>query len=289
MREIYVKAKAKINLTLEVLDKREDNYHNIKSIFQALSLHDDIKIEKTDDNEFVLETNVEKINNHQNIVYKAYVALKERFDSVTGVKVTLDKKVPMQAGLGGGSADGAAFLLAMNRLFELNLSLEELKDIGKRLGADVVPCLYDHAVIAEGIGDEITEIDTDFEYDIVIIKPEISCDTKEMYERLDSMEKEEKPYGFDTVVQALKDHNVKQIAENLYNDFEVAMHDRTLIERIKDEFAANGALGSLMTGSGSCVFGIFENRKTALSAYEALKNKYETYICTSCNVWEEQL
>ena len=283
MREIYVKAKAKVNLTLEVLNKREDGYHNIKSVFQALSLHDDIKIEKTDGDTFELETNVEKINNNQNIVYKAYSALKERFACITGVKVTLDKKVPMQAGLGGGSADCAAFLQAMNQLFELKLSLEELKEIGKNLGADVVPCLYDHAVIAEGIGDEITEIDTDFEYDMVIIKPVISCNTKEMYEKLDCMEKTKESCGTDMVVQALKEHNVKQIAENLYNDFEIAMQDSTLIRRIKEEFSANGALGSLMTGSGSCVFGIFEDKETALSAYDALKNKYETYICTSCN------
>ncbi|MDO4474719.1 MAG: 4-(cytidine 5'-diphospho)-2-C-methyl-D-erythritol kinase [Eubacteriales bacterium] len=283
MKEIYIKAKAKVNLTLEVLNKREDGYHNIKSIFQALSLHDDLKIEKIDDDVFELDTNVEKINNNQNIVYKAYTALKERFESITGVKVTLEKKVPMQAGLGGGSADCAAFLLAMNRLFELGLSMEELKEIGKKLGADVVPCLYDHAVIAEGIGDEITEIDTDFEYDIVIIKPVISCNTKEMYEKLDCMEKTKESCGTDMVVQALKEHNVKQIAENLYNDFEIAMQDSTLIRRIKEEFSANGALGSLMTGSGSCVFGIFEDKETALSAYDALKNKYETYICTSCN------
>lgn len=283
MREIYVKAKAKVNLTLEVLNKREDGYHNIKSIFQALSLHDDLKIEKIDDDVFELDTNVEKINNNQNIVYKAYTALKERFEDITGVKVTLEKKVPMQAGLGGGSADCAAFLLAMNRLFKLGLSMEELKEIGKKLGADVVPCLYDHAVIAEGIGDEITEIDTDFEYDIVIIKPVISCNTKEMYEKLDCMEKTKESCGTDMVVQALKEHNVKQIAENLYNDFEIAMQDSTLIRRIKEEFSANGALGSLMTGSGSCVFGIFEDKETALSAYDALKNKYETYICTSCN------
>lgn len=283
MKEIYVKAKAKVNLTLEVLNKREDGYHNIRSIFQALSLHDDLKIEKTDDDAFELDTNVEKINNNQNIVYKAYAALKERFESITGVKVTLEKKVPMQAGLGGGSADCAAFLLAMNRLFELGLSMEELKEIGKKLGADVVPCLYDHAVIAEGIGDEITEIDTDFEYDIVIIKPVISCNTKEMYEKLDCMEKTKESCGTDMVVQALKEHNVKQIAENLYNDFETAMLDSALIRQIKEEFTARGALGSLMTGSGSCVFGIFGDKKTALSAYDALKNKYETYICTSCN------
>lgn len=283
MKEIYIKAKAKVNLTLEVLNKREDGYHNIKSIFQALSLHDDLKIEKIDDDVFELDTNVEKINNNQNIVYKAYTALKERFEDITGVKVTLEKKVPMQAGLGGGSADCAAFLLAMNRLFKLGLSMEELKEIGKKLGADVVPCLYDHAVIAEGIGDEITEIDTDFEYDIVIIKPVISCNTKEMYEKLDCMEKTKESCGTDMVVQALKEHNVKQIAENLYNDFEIAMQDSTLIRRIKEEFSANGALGSLMTGSGSCVFGIFEDKETALSAYDALKNKYETYICTSCN------
>ncbi len=155
MNKIYSKARAKINLNLIVLNKREDNYHNIKSIFQKINLYDELYITKTENNSFELETNIEEINNKENIIYKAYNKLKEKYSFITGVKVKLNKKIPMQTGLAGGSTDCASFILSMNKLFNLNLSKKEIVDIGKSLGADVIQCFYNNAIMAEGIGDII--------------------------------------------------------------------------------------------------------------------------------------
>ncbi len=149
LKGIYTKARAKINLTLEVIGKREDNYHNIKSVFQKINLYDELYIQKTKTNEIKIRSNTKELNNKKNILYKAYEKLKETNPNITGIEVRLNKKIPMQAGLAGGSTDCASFLLGMNQLFDLKLSKEEIKNIGKSLGADVVPCLYNKAVLAE--------------------------------------------------------------------------------------------------------------------------------------------
>ncbi len=178
MEKIYVKARAKINLNLEVLEKRPDNYHNIKSVFQKINLYDEMYINKTDTNIIEINTNVEELNNSENIICKAYDMLKAEFNQISGLKVLLKKNIPMQAGLGGGSTDCAAFLLCVNKLFNLKLSKNKIEEIAKKLGADVVPCLYNKAVLAEGIGEIITPIDTNFKYHMLIIKTETHCSTK---------------------------------------------------------------------------------------------------------------
>lgn len=289
MEEIYVKARAKINLNLEVLDKREDNYHNIKSVFQKINLYDEMYIKKTNSNKFELQTNIESINNSENIIYKAYVKLKEKFKNITGIKVILNKKIPMQAGLAGGSTDCASFILGITKLFNLGLSKNEIESIGKSLGADVVPCLYNRAVIAEGIGDIITTINTNFKYYMVIIKPKISCNTREMYKRIDEENQIKKIDKTNEIVRALQKNDTKLIANNLYNSFEDVMQDKKIMQIIKDELIKNGAIGSLMTGSGSCIYGIFEDKQMAKYAYKRLKEKYEIYICTSYNSKREEV
>lgn len=282
MEEIYIKARAKINLNLEVLGKREDNYHNIKSIFQKINLYDEIKIKKLKIDKFKMITNIKELNNKENIIYKAYKKLKEKYEQIKGIEIKLNKRIPIQAGMAGGSTDCAAFIVAMNKLFSLNLSKEKMKTLGKELGADVVPCFYNRAVIVEGIGDIVTKIDTNFKYYIVIIKPEISCNTKEMYNRLDEKEIKQK----DTtkkIIKALENHDIKILSNNLYNVFEEVIENKEIIKELKEELIKYGAISSLMTGSGSAVYGIFKDKQTAKNAYEKLKDKYNTYICTSYN------
>ena len=285
MNQVYIKARAKINLTLEVLDKREDNYHNLKSVFQKVNLYDELYIYKTNSNNFELETNIDELNNKENIIYKAYVKLKEKFNQVTGVRVVLNKRIPMQAGMAGGSTDCASFLLGMNKLFKLNLTKNELVSLGKSLGADVVPCLYNKAILAEGIGDIITKINTNFKFYIVIIKPELSCNTGEMFRKLDSRQRILKIDNSNNIIKALENNNIELLSSNLYNTFEEVVE----AESIKAELIKNKALSALLTGSGSCVFGIFRNKEEAKSAYKNLKNKYKTYICTSYNSLREEI
>ena len=197
------------------------------------------------------------------------------------MKVTLNKKIPMQAGMGGGSTDCASFILSINKLFDLQLTKKEIENISKNLGADVVPCLYNKAILAEGIGDIITPIETNFKYYLVIVKPEISCNTKEMYQKIDSKKHIEKDTT-NTIIEALENNNVKRFKDSLHNTFEDVIEEEE-IQEIKSEMMENNAIASLMTGSGSCVYGIYENKKLAQKAYNHLKEKYKTYICTSYN------
>ncbi len=289
MEEIYIKARAKINLNLEVVGKREDNYHNIQSVFQKINLYDEIYIKKVPTKDIELKTNIEELNNKENIIYKAYQILKQKHKNITGIQVIINKKIPMQAGLAGGSTDGASFILGMNQLFNLKLSKQQIEEIGRNLGADVVPCFYQKAVLAKGIGDKITNIATNFKYYIVLIKPKINCNTKEMFEKIDQKEKKLKQQTSCTnnIIQALEQHKLDLLAPNLYNQFEEVVEPKSMIENLKKEFIKQGAIGSLMTGTGSCVYGLFQNKQKAKIAYHRLKNKYQTYICTSYNVAKE--
>lgn len=283
MDEIYAKARAKINLNLEVIGKREDNYHNIKSVFQKISLYDELYIKKTKTNDIKLQTNVEELNNKENIIYKTYLILKEKYKDITGIEVNLNKKIPMQAGMAGGSADCASFILSMNQLFDLKLAKKEMEEIGKKLGADVVSCFYNKAVKVEGIGDIITPIRTNMKYYLVIIKPEISCSTKEMYKKIDESNPIKQPDNSDKIVEALENNKIESLTRNLYNIFEYVIKEKQIIQTIKKELTKQGAIGSLMTGSGSCIYGIFQNKQMAKLAYNSLRKQYETYIGISYN------
>ena len=290
MEEIYIKARGKINLNLEILDKREDGYHNLKSVFQKINLYDEIIIKKANNGDKLeLQTNIEALNNQDNIIYKAYEKLRQRYKKITGIKVVLNKKIPMQAGLAGGSTDCASFILAINKLFDLKLKKQDIIDIGKSLGADVVPCLYNSAVIGEGIGDIITKINTDYKYYLVLIKPNKSCSTKELFKILDENKQRKTIDTTDEIVKAIQEKDIKLIAKNLYNRFEYVMPDKELFQNLKEELLKNGAIGASMTGSGSCVFGIFENKQKAKKAYKNLKEKYETYYCISYNSKREEM
>lgn len=284
MEEKYIKARAKVNLNLEILGKREDNYHNLESVFQKVNLYDEIYIKKTPTDDFKLNINVKELNTKENIIYKAYVKLKEKYKAISGIEVTVNKKIPMQAGMAGGSTDCAAFIIAMNKLFDLKLTKKEIESLGKSLGADVVPCFYNKAVKAEGIGEIITNIDTHFKYYMVIIKPEIACNTKEMFQKLDTEEGIQQLHTSENIIKALENKDIHLLANNLYNVFEEVIQEKEIIQDIKKELIKNGALQALMTGTGSCVYGIFEDKQSAKDAYIALKDNYQTYICTSYNV-----
>lgn len=283
MDKIYTKARAKVNLTLNVLNKRPDNYHNIDSVFQKINLYDELYIEKTDTDSLEIITNLKKVELEKNIIYKAYVKLKEKYPEIKGIRVILNKKIPTEAGMAGGSTDCASFILAINKMYNLNLSEEKLIEIGKKLGADVCPCYYNTAVKAEGIGEVITKIDTYFKYYILIIKPKISCSTKDMFNKLDETENFRRKDVSAPVETALKTNDISVLCDNLYNVFEEVISEKELIKSIKNELMENGALGALMTGSGSCVYGIFKDKAEAKQAYKILKEKHEIYICTSYN------
>lgn len=280
MEKLYTKAYGKVNLTLNILHKREDGYHNLESVFQRISLYDELYIEKNNLNTLVLHCNISSLETEKNLIWKAYQKLREKFKTISGVTVTLTKHIPMEAGLGGGSADCAHFILAMNTLFSLHMSTEELIHFGMQLGADVPSCLFKGCIKGEGIGEKITPIHTHMKYYMVIIKPTFSCSTKEMFEKLDEKNVLQKDCT-EVVIHALETSNLNSLTSNLYNAFEEVLFDK--IDVMKNDLKHCGALNSLLAGSGSCVFGIFENKKRAKEAYLHLKTKYETYFAFSYN------
>ncbi len=242
MEEIYLKARAKVNLNLEVLEKRKDNYHNIQSVFQKINLYDELYIKKTKTGKIEIDTNINELQNEENIISKAYKVLKNRNEAITGVRVKLIKKIPMQAGLAGGSTDCASFILGMNKLFDLKLTKMEIEEIGKNLGADVPPCFYNKAVKAEGIGEIITPINTNFKYYFVIIKPKVSFSTKEMYQKIDDQKKVYTLEKTNNIKQALEQQKLELLVQNLYNTFEDVIPNKDIIQNIKNELIEQGAM-----------------------------------------------
>ena len=242
MEEIYLKARAKVNLNLEVLEKRKDNYHNIQSVFQKINLYDELYIKKTKTGKIEIDTNINELQNEENIISKAYKVLKNKNEAITGVSVKLIKKIPMQAGLAGGSTDCASFILGMNKLFDLKLTKMEIEEIGKNLGADVPPCFYNKAVKAEGIGEIITPINTNFKYYFVIIKPKVSFSTKEMYQKIDDQKKVYTLEKTNNIKQALEQQKLELLVQNLYNTFEDVIPNKDIIQNIKNELIEQGAM-----------------------------------------------
>lgn len=284
MNRIYLKARAKINLTLNVLEKRPDNYHNIESVFQKISLYDELFIKKNDNDCLYLECNLKELENQSNILNKTFNALKKEFPQISGVNVKLVKHIPLQAGLGGGSTDCASFILGMNSLFNLNASEEKLVEIGKSLGADVVPCMY-NLVKSEGIGDIVTKLKSNLTYYILLMKPNYECNTRIMYEKLDSNPNLVQKYNTNDVINILKNGNITDLQGKLYNVFENVIEEKDELNKIKNDFLFSGAIDTLLSGSGSCIYGIYETKKDANKAFDYLKSKYncKIYKCISCN------
>lgn len=275
MNEIYLKPAAKVNLTLNVKNKRKDGYHNLESIFQKITLYDELKLKKS--SAFKLTTNIEELNNEDNILYKTYKEIKNSYD-IKGVEITLIKHIPMQAGLGGGSTDAASFIKGINKLYNLNMTLEEMSSLGVKIGADVVPCLHNNTFLAEGIGNIITKINTDITIYYLIIKPSSHNKTKDMFTKIDSLKSKNNNKNQE-IIKYLEENNLNKISSNIYNDFELVSTNFEEINNIKKDLITNGALNASLTGSGSCIYGIFDSSTIRDNAYNKLKNKYEIYSC----------
>jgi len=270
-------AYAKINLNLIVKDKIEDGKHHLDSVFHKISLCDEIEIEENYLDKCVISCNIKELEN-DNLILKAFEMLKEEYE-IPGLDVKLTKKIPMQAGLGGGSTDVATFILMVNEYFDLKMTFEELNSLGKSLGSDVVPCYYDQPVLGEGIGNIITPIVSNMDFNLIVIKPELECNTGLMYRKLDELENREIPDNSNLVIKALEENDLDLLVENLFNSFEEVVD----CKEIKKDLLDSGAVGALLCGSGSCVFGIYRNKKEAEAASRILSNKYLTYVCESIN------
>lgn len=263
---------AKINLGLDVTGKRPDGYHELRMVMQMINLYDKIEIIKLETPEIIVETNLSFLPvNENNIVYKAAQLLMNKFQLTQGVRIVLEKHIPVAAGMAGGSSDAATVLYGMNKLFSLGMTKKQMMEEGVKLGADVPYCVLRTTALSEGIGEILTTLPPMPKCHIVIAKPGISVSTKAVFGKLRVNEIEEHP-DIDGIVEAIKAGSLTDIANRLGNTLEeVTIKDYPVIAQIKEEMIAQDALGALMSGSGPTVFGIFDDEKKAKNAYTVLK------------------
>ncbi len=272
MNKLELKALGKINLGLDVLGRRENGYHDVRMVMQTLYLYDNVTLTKKATPGIEIESNLFYLpKNEENIAWKAAKLLMDEFDIKEGIKIHLDKHIPVAAGMAGGSSNAAAVLYGMNQMFRLGLSPKDLMDRGVKLGADVPYCIMRGTVLAEGIGEKLSPLPPLPKCYILIAKPPISVSTKMVYEKLDSCEIKEHP-DIDGILDGLKAQDLKKVASSMGNVLEkVTIEAYPVIARIKECMLESGALGSMMSGSGPTVFGIFEDRKTAKEAFSKVK------------------
>lgn len=271
MNAVEIRARAKINLSLDVLRKREDGYHDVKMIMQLVELHDRVLLEIVPEGIHVITDCPWLPSGSRNIAYKAAELMKSCCDIKGGVRINIKKRIPVAAGLAGGSSDAAAVLKGMNRLFKLKLSESELVDIGKQVGADVPYCIKGGTMLAEGIGEILTGLSSLPKLSILLVKPKVHISTKWVYENLDLSEVKKRP-DTEMLIKAIDEKNIAVLCQNMVNVLETVTIKRYgVINEIKSRLNSLGAVGSLMSGSGPTVFGVFEDKRQALSAYKALK------------------
>lgn len=273
MNRISLKAYAKINLGLDVLGTLENGYHEVRMVMQSIDIYDKINISKNRTGEINIKTNLSFLpTGPDNLVYKAAKLIKDEFEISYGVDIDLYKFIPVAAGMAGGSTDAAAVLKGINRLFGLGLSEEELMARGAKLGADVPYCIMGGTALAEGIGEKLTRLKPCPRCYVVIGKPGISVSTKYVYDNLIVDENTVHP-DIDGIIDSINNDDIGGVADKLGNVLEsVTENAYPVIRDIKDIMIKEGALNSMMSGSGPTVFGIFDDRDKAVRCREVLRN-----------------
>ena len=290
-----VKACAKINLCLDVLSRRSNGYHDVEMVMTNIDIADVLEIRELEEKKISLICNNKDLaTDETNLIYKAIVLLRRETKRDFGVEVRLEKNIPMEAGMAGGSADAAATLKAVNELFQLGISTDRLLELGAGLGADIPFCIMGGTALAEGIGEKLTKLKPVPKLKLLIAKPKAGLSTKLVYENLDidNMNKT----GFKhkdvremvSIIESDEADDIKtlQIAKALNNILEVpSLRLLPLIAEIKQIMNDNNCLGSLMSGSGTAVFGIFDNDSDILGAKAVLeKDDRINYIATATTV-----
>ena len=276
MTTLYEGAFAKLNLTLDVLGKREDGYHDIKSVMQTVSVRDDIEIDVDTGKPWCLLCTDEEIpTDERNLAWKA---ARVYFDAIgkepDGIEIRITKRIPSQAGMGGGSADAAAVLRALNRHYGHPLSIVALAELGASVGSDVPFCVLCGTAMVEGRGERLRKIADMPDCFFVICKPEFSSSTPELYQKLDQLEGYKHPDN-NAMESALLAGDLGKVCENLYNVFDpVVTKDHLELNYIKSIFNSYGAIGQQMTGSGSAVFCIVTEFEYAAVICNMLKENY---------------
>ena len=281
MTTLYEGAFAKVNLTLDVLGKRKDGYHDLQSVMQAISIRDDVEIDVDTNQPWTLNCSMEGIpEDETNLAWKAaevFYAATGR--TTTGLAIRITKRIPMQAGLGGGSADAAAVLRALNQHYGNPLSILALAEIGAQVGSDVPFCVLCGTAMVEGRGEKLRKLPDLPDCFFVVCKPDFSSSTPELYQKLDSSVIAHRPNN-QAMESALLAGDLQKIADNIWNVFDpVVTKDHLELNYIKSIFNSYGAVAYQMTGSGSAVFGIVTEFEHAAVICNMLKDNYpQVYI-----------
>jgi len=270
-------AYAKINLSLDIVSKMDDGYHNLKTIMQTVSLSDEITVECTPGEGFSVDAGLPYIpGDERNIAAKAALAFFE-FTGIKGyhINIGIKKNIPVCAGLGGGSTDGACVLRLLDKMFKTGLGRKSLEVLGNTIGSDVPFGIDGGTKLAEGRGERLTDLPLLPHCHIVICKPPFSCSTPELFGLIKCEKISARP-DTDGIIKALECGDLGGVARRMYNVFEdVLPRGKFEIAEIKSKMLDFGALGSVMTGSGPAVFGVFDNKENATTAYQQLKEDYD--------------
>jgi len=279
---MIIKAPAKINLFLEVLNKRKDGYHNIETLFLKIKLFDKLKLRLRKTGIIISCKHPDVPENESNLVYKAAELLQKKTGTHKGVYISIEKNIPVFAGLGGGSSDAAAVLIGLNELWELNLDQKELLSLALKIGADVAFFVTDYNMaIGKLRGDKFTPLDIDQKFWVLLVKPNISVSTKQVYQGLSpslTMPRND----VKLLVHALKSKNMEMIEKTLFNRLEIVVFKQFKeIKEIKEMISARGVRAVLMSGSGSAIFGLLNNRKEAIKLKQQFQDAYEVMVVRS--------
>ena len=274
MNQTKQRAYAKINLGLDVLRRRPDGYHEVKMVMQTVDIYDDLFLEKTEKPGVELQIEGSELTaGKDNLICRAAELFMEEKGIAGGVKIRLVKRIPIAAGMAGGSSDAAATLRGMNELWETGCSAQELQKLGVRLGADIPYCVVGGTMLSEGIGEILTPLPAPPECVLLIAKPEISVSTKFVYENLHADTPKSHP-DIDGMVEAIRRGQLEGITERMGNVLEtVTTKTYPVIEEIKTVMKEKGAENALMSGSGPTVFGIFGQKEQAEAAAAILRER----------------
>lgn len=272
MKQLKLKAMAKINLGLDVLRRREDGYHDLRMIMQSVCLYDQITLTKSESPGIFVSTNLSYLpTGGDNLVYRAAKLLMDEFSVGDGLQIDLQKHIPVAAGLAGGSSDAAAVLVGVNRMFDLGLSAEALMARAVKIGADVPYCVMRGTALAEGIGERLTRLPDAPDLHVVLAKPAVHISTGFVYGNLRVDALEVHP-DIDAQVQAIRDGDAHRMAKLMGNVLEtVTIPACPVIAEIKSSMMCEGAVNAMMSGSGPTVFGLFDDEVKAKHAYETLR------------------
>lgn len=269
--KISIKAPAKINLSLDVLHKREDGFHEVEMIMTTVDLADRIELTKLEENRIIIDVSEGFVpNDNRNLAYQAAQLLKDEFHVQEGVNIAIQKNIPVSAGLAGGSSDAAATLRGLNKLWNLDLSLDELANLGAKIGSDVSFCVYGGTALATGRGEKIKHISAPPPCWVILAKPPLGVSTAEVYRnlKLDDLSHPD----IDKMVAAIEGRNYEEICHQLGNVLEsVTFKLHPEVQRIKDQMLRFGADGVLMSGSGPTVFGLIKHESRMLRIYNGLR------------------